>query len=196
MNAQHVAVNKTPVRIALLVILSVLAVLIAAVFLVGCTTAKVVTPDPAAESSVIEDPTQTPPMPVFTEEFGATYTWDSGISISISEPAPYTPTEFAAGVVEGQQNLAFKIVLTNNSDEPFEWFGQESLASGGQEASAIFDGSHSEFGDVGSAPMTSVLPGQTIEWFVGYSVLDPSSLTFEITPDVLYDNAIFTNILP
>lgn len=187
--------NTTLKHIRTLYILVGLLAIVALILLfAGCSTNTTVASDPKA-SSAAEPPAQTPP-PVnnFLKQFGDTITWEDGTSISISTPAPYVPTEYAAGVVDGASHVSFEIVLTNGTDEPLNpstvW---ATASSGGQEASSIIDTS-SELGQIGLSPMTTLLPGQTVKWIAAYSVADPASINVEIHPSYVYEAGIFTNV--
>lgn len=159
----------------------------------GCASRTVVTPDPSA-SQATQVPKQTPP-PVnnFLKQFGGTITWDDGISISVSEPTPYVPSDTAAGMVDGYYNIIFEFVLTNNSDKPYDPAIWPSVSSGNVEASMIADVA-SEYGSIGFPPSTVVLPGQYIKWYAAYSVLAVDSITLQVTPNLFSDYGVFTNI--
>lgn len=171
---------------------------VAGVFLMsGCTA---VAPSPAPEASVAAQPSDEPEVVAEVEEepafdgtipFGEVATYDDEVSVSVSVPGEYVPSEYAAGMVEGQPVLAFEFVITNGSNEPFDPTTVfATMSSGGVEASGVFDTENS----VGFPPSTSVLPGQTIKWVQAWSVTDPANLTMDISVGFTYDNIIYTNI--
>lgn len=164
-------------------------IVVLALVFTGCSVPASSTPDPAASSaSTPEEPAaQEPPaIPVF----GETITYDDGISVSVSAPAPYTPSELAAGVVEGQQAVVFEIVITNNSTEGFDpTLALASASSAGVEASGIFDTSN----QIGFPPSTTVTPGSTIKWQQAFSVADPNNITFELQVGFTHDPALFVS---
>lgn len=166
----------------------------AALALAGCSTPST-TPQPAASAAVIEPgPGTAAPSPSFKgKQFGEINTWTNGISISVSRPTEFTPGQYAMGATEGETPVYFKIVLTNNSDEPFQPSAYEGVSSGGKESRAIFD-TGNEVGDLGTPPSNVILPGGTVEWFVAYSVADPENILFQIEPDPFYDTVVFTNV--
>lgn len=123
--------------------------------------------------------------------FGETYTWEDGISISVSAPESFTPSEYAV-FDEAAAYLAFTITVVNGSDEAFSpSLVFPSLQSGNLEAESVFD-SENNLG--GFAPSTDILPGREATWKVGFSVSDPTDLVMEISPGAFgYDSAYFTN---
>lgn len=128
--------------------------------------------------------TQTDPL---VKGFGDVITYKDGVSLSVSKPATYTPTDVAAGTVDGQDNLAFTIVVTNNSKKNVDVGGFPQVTSGGQQAHTITDLEK----NVGVPPVTTLLPGKSIKWVAAFSVADPKDVTIEYTPGFDYDQAIF-----
>lgn len=163
----------------------ILAILAFVILFAGCSTNKVVAADPQASVAVqpVEEPSSDG---IFT--FGETVTWDDGVSLSVSKPTKYEPTDMAAGVVDGQDVVVFEMVLTNNSTEKLDPFVYNTASSGGEEASGVFDTSE----DIGFAPNTALLPGKSIKWKEAYSVVDISDITLDVSTGI-FDEAIFTN---
>lgn len=123
--------------------------------------------------------------------FGETYTYEDGVTITVSAPAAYTPTEYAAGADQAN-NVTFTFTITNGSKENLDAFTYPQITSGGVEASMIFDNNDAVSG---SAPSSTVLPGQSLTWTSAYSVADLNKLQVEVSPaSFAYDDAIFTNI--
>ena len=172
------------------IVLFILVLIVVALFATGCSTPAASAPDPKASAAAA--PEQEPVAEDDgTYAFGETVTYEDGVSVSVSEPADYTPGELSAGAVAGQPTLAFKFVVTNNSEEPFDpSLVLATVASGGTEAAGVFDTEN----EVGFPPMTKVLPGQTIEWVQAWSVADAASLTLELNVGFTHDAAIFTNV--
>lgn len=172
--------------------------LVVALTLVGCgTTASTVENPAQPETTTVpeaasEPETQTPP-PVddMIFQFGETIEYEDGLGLSVSAPQPYTPTQYAAGG-DAPNNIVFNVKITNNTTAPYEPGVYGTLASGGAEASQIFDTANGLDG----GPMTPVLPGQTVEWAVGFNVIDPADLTYSVSPSFDYNAAIFTTVLP
>lgn len=192
----QIQTTKAPKALTLPAIFALLVLLIG--FIAGCAT-KGEAPAPAPEASAAEAPVATeepPALDPMIKKFGEVFSYENGVSISVSEGSPFTPTMYAAGVIPGQPALLFKIVVTNGTAAAIDPYTMETVASAGTESSAIFDMGNTDYGNVGETPMTSILPGQTIEWLVGYSVADPANLTFEVSPGFEYEQVVYTNILP
>lgn len=182
--------NRSTKLVLAIVAVAVVAVL--AFILTGCAvTPQAKASDPEASQAATPEDTVAPPAPEDdgVNAFGETFTWADNVSISISAPAPYTPTEYAAGTVDGQETVVFEYVLTNNSDKNLEPLIWATASSGGVEASGVFD---VEAG-LDFAPTTVLLPTQTIKWKQAYSVADVANITMQVNVGFDYDDAIFTN---
>ncbi len=170
-----------------LTILVLLAIFILAFLFAGCSTATITEPDPAASSASAPEETETPEPPAIPV-FGETVTYSNGVSISVSTPAAYTPSETAMGMVDGQSYVVFEFVITNGSNEPFDpTLVYASASSGGVEAESIFDSQN----QIGFPPSTTVIPGATIKWQQAWSVTDPNNITMEVPVDLFNDPALF-----
>lgn len=127
--------------------------------------------------------------------FGETMTWDDGVALTVSAPEPYTPSDFAVGAT-GANHVVFTLTLTNGSAEDLQPLPLPTLSSGDQEVSQIVDVSSDVFGpgdDVGIPPTATIEPGGSVSWRAAWSVDDPSSLTLQVAPHLLYPSAAFTN---
>ena len=153
--------------------------------LTGCAV-HTTSADPSAAVATSQPSSATPN---YLKSFGDVITWKDGLSVSVSAPTPYTPSESAAGAVAGQPNLQFTVLLTNNSKVVVKPIGYPNATSGGQSASSIVD-----FGaNVGNTPAdVNVLPGQSLQWIEAFSVIDPTDITFTYSPGFEYKDAIFT----
>lgn len=167
----------------------------AAALLIGltaCGTNGKPSSDPAPVTKTV---TSAPakPAPAQNATFGNSYKWDDGLSVSISAPAPYTPTPEAAGMVTGDSNIVFTIAVTNNTQENIDAsVAQFNLTSGGVAASAVADLSGPA--GTGFGPQTPILPGQTVSWQSAWSVKDVSDMTAQFNiEDFTHKAAIFTN---
>lgn len=114
---------------------------------------------------------------------------ENGVSISVSEPTEYTPSDSAMGQIDGYDNVVFEFVLTNNSEERYEPALRNTASSAGEEASTIFD---TEKG-VEFPPSTVVLPGKSVKWQEAFSLADPSDITLQVSFGFTYDSPVFTN---
>lgn len=164
-------------------------------FLTGCGFSSAVKADPNASAASV-DPQAPPETNNLVKKFGEVVTYDDGMSISVSEPSEFTPSNLDyMPASEGDTSVVFKVVLTNNSSEILDPTLFPDASSGGKPAIMIADVGNSDYPNLGMAPTTSVLPGQTIEFYSAFNIADPSNITFEVTPDSFkYDYAIFTNV--
>ena len=137
--------------------------------LVGCgQSGPEVTPPAAAPSAseavgeepvAADTPSESPTMSG-AEKFGATATWPDGVSLSVSAPKPFKPSESAAGVESAKKFVVVEVTLKNGSKAPVE-SSMASLraTSGDQEAESVFDSAK-------GIEMSSsrVLPGKSLKW--------------------------------
>lgn len=175
--------------------IAVIAVSSIALLAAGCTSAAS-TPDPkaSAASSVTEEtPEATVEENPFIQPFGGVVTYDDGVSVSVGAPVDFQITEYGLGGDQAH-NVAFEVVITNNSDEPVTPSPFPSVSSGGVEASMIADTGNTTPGYSAFGPTTDILPGQTVKWLTAYSIADPAVITFQVAPSFSYDEATFTNI--
>ena len=167
--------------------------------LTACSTPAASAPDPQASAATVDEkPAETAPaVNELIKPFGEVVTYKDGVSISVSAPTAFTPSNLDyLPLPEGQTSLVFKVVLTNNSDKPLKPGAIAQANSGGKPATYIADVANTEYPDLGMSPTTTVLPGQTLEWFTAFSVADPANITLDIAPGPFeYDTAIFTNSL-
>ena len=142
------------------------------------------------------------PVPTETDEpgaapidelaFGETQAWNDGVSMSVSEPEPFTPSDVAGGADQAE-NLAFTLTITNDSSENVQPVVLSALDSDGIDATRIFDIA-AQGGQVGIPPTTAIPPGGSISLREAWSVADPDSLTMRTAPSFKYEDVIFTNV--
>lgn len=123
-------------------------------------------------------------------KFGDAYEFKTGLKVSISQPESFKPSEYASVEDDGDP-VVFTITVTNGSEkayDPIEFIA--SAASGGAEASEVFDDT------IGDAPTTKVQPGKSVTWKAGYTVKDPADITMDVTPEMTLeddDEVTFSN---
>ncbi|MGB5952577.1 MAG: hypothetical protein WBG57_08715 [Ornithinimicrobium sp.] len=120
--------------------------------------------------------------------FGDTVAWDDGISLSVSEPEPYEPTESAAGNEGFDEAVKFTVTVTNDTDEEVSLlFLFATVTSGGSEGSQVFDyGGGLEFA------FDDVPPGEQTEVEQAHAVNDADDVVVNISPDLFYDEVEFS----
>lgn len=142
----------------------------------------------SSDPEPVED-VQLETVPQSTElTFGDVYTYEDGVVVSIDVPSPYTPTAQAVGAVEGQEVLQFIFTIMNDSDEELQIAGFPEVHSAGEKASPVADLENA----VGDVPIDPVLPGESVEWVMAYSVSDSQDVTIIFSPSAWYDEITFS----
>ncbi len=142
-------------------------------------------------SSAIASSDATPTVPEGVLAFGKTAEYSDGLKIAVSEPANFTPGEYAS---KGDESLKdyrkFTVTIENGTKEAFD----PSLIylsgnSGGKEASQVFDSEQ----NIMSAPNGKILPGDKVSYDVAFGVADPGNITLEAEPDFDREGVIFSS---
>jgi hypothetical protein len=153
-----------------------------------------------AEATSPAAPTQAPtteppspsPSPTPTDDgvlsFGESITYEDGVTLTVSAPTPYTPSEYAAGAENATAAVAFDVTIVNGTQSNFDpSLFSTTLQSANVEGSEIYD---SENGLEGS-PSTTLLPGREAKFRIAYGVTNPADLVLEVSPSFEHDNAIY-----
>lgn len=119
--------------------------------------------------------------------FGDVITYKDGLSVSVSKPVDFTPSPEAAGAASGQTAMVFTVVLTNHTKGSVDIGGFPTATSGGTTSASIADIG----ANISNTPNTTLLQGQTLSWQEGFSIADPTNITFQYAPGFDYANAIF-----
>lgn len=145
---------------------------------------------PTPEVEVSESEPEAEPEPEAANPvFGETYTWENGLSVTVSQPEPFEPSEYAA-VGDGDNHISFDVTIVNGTGENYDpAIFNTTMQSGNTEASQIFD---SESG-LGGSPSTTLLADREAIFTVGYTVADPDDLVLDLSPGFEYENVVFTN---
>jgi hypothetical protein len=166
------------------------ALAVSVVLTVGLTGCLQLSPrgSGSAGASHAPAPTEEPAADDTNAAFGDAVTYIDGVSISVSTPAEFTPSQYAAGA-EQAHNVVFNITITNGSEENLQPTVYTRVSSGGVEASSIFDVDN----DLSGGPSTVILPDGTVTWKEAYSIADLDSIIVQVAPSFDYDDSIFTN---
>jgi hypothetical protein len=125
-------------------------------------------------------------------EFGETYTFEDDIALTVSEPKPFKPSQYAATGNKFKNFQRFTVTVVNGSDVAYDpTMIYATMQSGDAEAEEVYD---TQNGLEGS-PQTKVLPGRQTKFDIGFGVKNPSDLVMEIAPGFEYDSVIFTNTM-
>jgi hypothetical protein len=146
-------------------------------------------PTPDTDTTA-EDAATTPDEPEAPSEirFGQTWTWEDGTSVTVSTPKKFTPSTYAAGTDGFKKFVMFTVTIKNGSKKKLDLFATPNLMSGETEASAVFD---TDKGLEGT-PNSSIRPGRTAKFKVGYGVTTTTDLVMEYSPTLEHEDAVFT----
>lgn len=139
------------------------------------------------------EPSAPPEEPAADQEikFGASYTWDDGVSLTVSKPAKFKPGEYSR--VKGAKGyLKYTVTVVNKSTKPLDLaITYITVQSGNREAEQVFD---TENGLEGS-PSTKLLKGRESQFDVGFGVANPNDVVMEVAlqdnferPSLIYSN--------
>lgn len=129
---------------------------------------------PSEEPSGEPEPTEEPSDQ--TLKFGAAYTWEDGVSLKVSKPANYKPTESAAAA-KAKAYLKFTVTVVNKSSKPLDLaLTYITVQSSNKEAEQVFDSE----GGIEGTPSTKLLKGRESEWEIAFGVADPKDVVMEV----------------
>lgn len=166
----------------------------AALLLAGCmstggevTPAKEPKPTPEAVEATTDSQTATEGRP----SFGDTWAYDDGLTVTIGEPEPIEPAEWARFDEDAQAHLKFEVRVENSTGDDYKPnLIVTTASSGGREAQAVYDMSH----DLDGSPTTTVLDGGSVTYNIGFSVADPDDVHVEFRDfDFNRPSVIFVN---
>jgi hypothetical protein len=119
--------------------------------------------------------------------FGDTYTYEDGVSITVGPPEEFSPSSSAA-YDAAPTYVRFTVTLANDGSGSFDASSTyASVQSGSHEASEVYDSARGLEGP----PYTSLLPGRTVSWDIGFGVDDPQDIVLEISPSWGHEPAVF-----
>ncbi|MBT2505601.1 DUF4190 and DUF4352 domain-containing protein [Streptomyces sp. ISL-98] len=107
------------------------------------------------------------------------------LTVTVSEPKPYTPSEFAVGHTKGNKAYQVTIVVENAGKEKYDasLFTTEARAGkDGVEAEGVYD-------DKVGKPLTGkIMPGKKVTLQQAFDApADAKDLTVEVSPGITYD---------
>lgn len=132
----------------------------------------------------------TPPaMDDGLEQLGSAYTWDDGLSVTVSTPAPYKPSEYAAGHEGFDTFIVLDVTVVNRTGRVWDpSMFMATVQSANQEGSQIFDSEN-----LPAKPSTKLLDGREVTFKLAFGVADSSDLVVEVTPDFEHQSVLFHN---
>lgn len=119
--------------------------------------------------------------------FGEEYEWLDGTKVTISEPEPYQPDEFAAGGETSNEIVSVDVTITNGQDAPLDAsYVTPTVTSAGTPGDEVFDDT------VGFGAEMSVMPGKSVTFKAAYGVDDSDDMVVEFAPTWDHRNAYWT----
>lgn len=119
-------------------------------------------------------------------KFGAAYTYKDGISVTVSAPKPYKPSEYAAGAEKYKSFVSFEVRLVNKTGSSWDpSVFSATVQSNNEEGEQVFDE-----GTEG-APDTKLLNGREVKFTIAYGVANPKDIVMEVNPDFDHDAVMF-----
>lgn len=155
----------------------------------SASTAPPTSADDTTPATVPGVPTTVDDQPT-TLTLGETFERSDGVSITISEPRKFTPSEYAADRYSSPAFVVMDVKIKNDGEQNFDPIETYASAqSGDKEAEDIYDSEQ----DIGSPPSTSVLPGRSTSYKIAYGVQDSKDLVVEIRGRGDGNSAIWTS---
>ncbi|MGW2561367.1 DUF4190 domain-containing protein [Streptomyces sp. NPDC001514] len=115
--------------------------------------------------------------------------YDDELTVTVSAPKPYTPSEFAIGHTKGNKAYKVTVVIENAGKEKFDAALVTAEARAGKDgvkAEEIYDGK------VGEPFTGTVLPGKKITATWAFDApADAKNLTIEISPGFEYNASVW-----
>lgn len=125
-----------------------------------------------------------------TQKFGDSYKYEDGLTVTVSKPAKFKPSDVSFVSKPQKDYRQFTITVVNKTGKPYDpSMFTASLQSGNEEMEEIFD---SAKGFEGS-PTTKVLNGRETKFKIGFGAADPADMVLELAPGFEYQSAIFTS---
>ncbi|MEV7567776.1 DUF4190 domain-containing protein [Streptomyces tanashiensis] len=118
-------------------------------------------------------------------EDGDSVVYDDDVKVTVSDPKPFTPGEYAVGHTKGNKAYQVTVVIENGGKEKFDTALVSFSATAGTNgvtAEQIFDGK------VGAGFEGTVMPGKKATVTVAFDApKDAKDLTVEVNPGFTYD---------
>lgn len=125
------------------------------------------------------------------QAFGKAYTWDGGLSLTVSKPKAYTPSDSSSAMMSKKFKhfRAFDIVVVNKTSEPVDLsLFHATVQSSNEEGEQVFDYAKGFEG----SPSTKLLPQRESKFKIAFGLKDPKDIVMEVTPGMFeYDSVIF-----
>ena len=177
--------------------LTAAACLMALPLLAGCNAGDVpttTTPSSTTPSSPTTEPGTANSAGV--KKFGETYTWSDNVSITVKDPAKFTPSKYSAERSEFKDFTALTVTIKNDTSQildPSRF--NYSATSGDKESRAVYDSDNQD----GFGGRAKILPGKSLTFKIGYGYTPGQDFNLIVTgynekydkrPEAIYSDKI------
>lgn len=155
-----------------------------------CAKYGVTLPDPMSDgpSSASDSPSvaATDEAPL---AFGQTKVFDDGLSLTVSQPVEFEPSEYAA-TSKAPSYVGFKVTLHNGTGSSFDPSSfHASMQSGSTDEDQVFDSAKGLDGP----PSTQLLDGRDSVFTIGFGAEDVTDLVLDLNVDYEHPNVIYVS---
>ena len=142
----------------------------------------------AAESSAADDQAAEPAADESSADqdaaakFGSAYTYQDGLSVTVSAPKAFTPSESAAVTGNSDSFVKLEVRIVNKTGKTVDpSMFTASVQSNNEEGEEVFDSE----GGLEGAPSTKLLNGRESKFTIGYGIV------MEVNPDFDHEAVMF-----
>ncbi|MCI1748852.1 MAG: hypothetical protein LKI24_12670 [Acidipropionibacterium sp.] len=118
-------------------------------------------------------------------KFGSAYVYQDGLSVTVSAPKAFEPSEYAAGTDNFKHFVSFEVRIVNKTGKPWDpSLFSATVQSDNEEGEEVFDDG------LEGAPQTKLLNGRETKFAVAYGVANPKDIVMEVNPDMIDHDAV------
>jgi hypothetical protein len=122
--------------------------------------------------------------------FGSAYTYTDGLSVTVSAPKAFTPSEYAADEGKYDNYVKFEVRIVNKTGKTMDpSMFTATVQSDNEEGDEVYDSE----GGLEGAPSTKLLNGRESKFTVGYGIANPEDIVMEVNPDFDHEPVMFQN---
>lgn len=117
--------------------------------------------------------------------FGEAYVYQDGLSVTVSAPKAFEPSEYAAGTDKFKHFVSFDVRIVNKTGKPWDpSLFSATVQSDNEEGDQVFDE------ELEGAPQTKLLNGREVKFTVAFGVANPKDIVMEVNPDMIDHDAV------
>ncbi len=118
-------------------------------------------------------------------KFGKAYVYQDGLSVTVSAPKAFKPSEYAAGTDNFKHFVSFEVRIVNKTGKPWDpSLFTATVQSENEEGEEVFDDG------LEGAPQTKLLNGRETKFTVAFGVANPKDIVMEVNPDMIDHDAV------